>query len=114
MAVLRNMQPWKSGGVEPLIQHIERGQQLAGGIVPANLADGAGPGLAFPLIAALDGGDHEVVLALEMLVEGGLGDPGGGDDLIDADGGKAVAVEQIHRGGDEALAAGGRGIGQAE
>jgi len=47
-----------------------------------------------------------------VLVEGGLGDAGAGDDLIDADGAKAVAVEEINGGGDEAVAAGLGGAGR--
>ena len=51
---------------------------------------------------------HEVVFALEVLVEGGLADADVGEDLVEADHAEAVAVEASAGGLDEALA-GGRG-----
>ena len=52
--------------------------------------------MRFPFIAALDGGDHQVVFAFEMFVESGLGYAGRGDDPVDADGrAEAVAIEKF-------------------
>jgi len=51
------------------------GQFLEGGLKRRHL----------PFIAPANRGDQQVVAALEVLVERGLGDAGRGDDLIDAD-----------------------------
>src|SRR5262249_51386590 len=58
-----------------------------------------------PLVPPSHRGDHQVVLAIEVLVEGGLGHAGRGDHAIDADGAEPVPVEQLHGRRDQSLAA---------
>ena len=67
----------KFGIVEPEIHHIEHGPELPERIIAGEFMYGAAPGLGFPFIAPLHGGDHQVVFAFEMFVEGRLGHAGG-------------------------------------
>ncbi len=56
------------------------------------------------LVAALEVGPDELVLAAERAVQAGLGDAGALDDLVDADGVDALLVEQLVGGGEETVA----------
>ena len=65
---------------------------------------GRGPQLTEPgLVDQLQVGQDEVVLAREVLVEGGLGDAGVRDDPVDTDPSRPVSVEQAKGGGEDAL-----------
>ncbi len=102
------------GLVEPAVHDLEVGADLAARIVPGEQADSAAPSARLVAVAPLDGGDHELGLALEVLVESGLRDAGLGDDRIEADGVEAVAIEELHGDGDEALAPAPGDLGRAE
>jgi len=69
-------------GVEPLVEHVEDGQQLPkrGGGQPRRLGfdDVHGP----PLLAVGEERQCQVVLGGEVVVQRGLGDPGASDDLV--------------------------------
>jgi hypothetical protein len=90
--------------VEPLVHDVEEPEQAGARVVAGRLAHRAVPRAGFPLVASADGLDHQLVLALEVLVEGGLGDAGGGDDLVESDGVEPACVEQLDGGGEEPVA----------
>jgi hypothetical protein len=83
--------------IEPEIHDVQRGQELSGRIIAGQLPHRAVPGLRFPFISPKHRGDHQVVLALEVLVESRLGHARLCDDLIDADSAKPVSVEKAQR-----------------
>ena len=56
------------------------------------------------LAAALEVGPDQLVLAAERAVQRSLGDAGALDDAVDADGVHALGVEELVRGGEQALA----------
>src|SRR5687767_3621277 len=75
-------------------------------ITAGELAHRAVPRLRFPFVALLHRRDHQVVLALKMLVEGRLGHARRGDDVIDADGAKLAPTKKLNRCRDQSFAAG--------
>src|SRR5436190_18433935 len=80
-----------------VFDNIEHGVQLAKCGGTATLADHRAKRLLDPAILHLKGGEHEVVLALEMLIEGRLADTYVGEHLVDADVPKTVAIKAAHR-----------------
>ena len=92
-----NMQPWKSGSLNQTSMTSSIARSCSRRIVAGDLPHRAVPRLRFPFVAPLHGGDHQVVLALEVLVEGGLGHARRVDDLVDADRAEPVAVEELDR-----------------
>ena len=61
--------------------------------------------VAFHLaVVVLQGRHHQVLFALEVLVERGLADPHVGEDLVDADVAEAVAIEPREGGIHQPLA----------
>jgi hypothetical protein len=75
---------------------------------------GSAPGLLLPRIPHLDGRDHQGALALEVLVEGRLGDARLFDHPIQAHSVETVAIEELDRGGHEPAPAPGGNLENAE
>jgi hypothetical protein len=85
-------------GADPLGDHAEHLADPAPGGLP-----GPGDGVALPGGAAFEVGHDQVVLRGEVPVEGHLGDPDPGDDLLRAHRPDALRVEQVGRGLDDPL-----------
>ena len=86
-------------------------QAVGGSLVGAAFAPLAEQFLK-PEVLVLEHGEHQVVFALEVLVERGLADADVGQHLVEADVAKAVAVEPRDGGFDEAVARGGHVCGR--
>ena len=81
---------------------VEAGGELLGG---GEVGVGRGQ-LRQLLLAALEGGDEEVLLGREVVVEQALGDAGGAGDLLDRDLVVGALGEQAGAGGEQLLAPG--------
>ena len=89
-----------------LLADREQGVEHADELGPRIRTGRRGGGLELPAppgVDAVEVGDGEVVLARKVLVEGGLGDPGRGDDRVDPDTAHAVSVEEAEGGIENAL-----------
>ena len=70
-------------------------------------------GIEIGLVAVVEIGGDQIILALEMVIERTLGDTRLLRDRIDADGADALAIEQAVGRFDDALASGDFGLGHA-
>src|SRR5262249_58312878 len=85
---------------------VEDGAQPVDGVGAPAAADRAAKLFLHARGVLVEHRDHEIVLGLEVLVEGGLAYPHLLEDLIEADVAKAVAVEAPEGGIEQSLAGG--------
>lgn len=88
---------------EQLRHHVGDGQELPARRVAAVAAQQLPEGLLPPLVVPAQDLEHQVVLALEVIVEGRLRDADLVEDPVEADGVKALEVEELVRRLDEPL-----------
>src|SRR5262245_36007067 len=94
-------------GVDDSLHYVEHGPELAQRRWSAALADDLAKGVLQPAALHLQGGQDEIFLALEVLVEGRLADADIGQHLVQADAAEAVAVKAPGRGLGQSLPCGG-------
>jgi hypothetical protein len=99
-------------GSDQGIDNIEESHELIDARVCSVLTNHVGKSLLDPTILIVERGQHEIFLALEMLVKGGFADADVGEDLIDADVTETIAVKALFGGVDDFLARVSEGIGK--
>jgi hypothetical protein len=90
-----NWQPRNAGSFEEDIEHVDQADELTLWRIPHQEAYGLAPGAHLPGIAGLERPHDELVLALEMLVEGRLRDAGFGKNPVETDGVDAMEIEEM-------------------
>jgi hypothetical protein len=89
--------------LEPVVQRIKDAVQPRGRVVPGHLDQQAAELLRLGRVSMLQHGEHQVVLAGKVVVEGLLADPGRCDDLVQADTMEAASPEEEKRCVDQLL-----------
>lgn len=100
--------------VEPVVEDVEHRDQFFERLAAGDRLDLLHPGVGLPAMTQGDRFEHELVPALEVFVEGGLGDARLGEDAVEAHGVEAVVVEQVDRGDQQPIPAGGGDVHDAQ
>jgi hypothetical protein len=100
--------------VEPVIKDIEDGKEVGPRLIVGQAVHRGIKRFRFPFLAKLEGGDEQIVATFKMLVEGRFGNACSRDDLVDADGLEAIAVDHLDRGVHEAERPLARRFGDAQ